>query len=213
MTIHSNEKTIILLVGLMGSGKTELAKKYIKDYNHEKFSFADEVRSQSFLFLGHKPKDYDNFKARLLYLDRLPTAISKILKYLFRNWLYGREYLQNIGHGQRKLNGDRYWINKTIDKIKQSNNPIVIDDCRYKNELTAIHDFAKDNDYRLEIRFCDYRSKKYNDKSKHSTEQLAIWLRDNFNLPHDSLLAFFSLDGYNSYSNLYDIIIKKYKGE
>lgn len=199
MILNENKK-IVLYVGLIGSGKSTRAKKLIAIGDYIKLSFADGVREQAFLFQGYTPKNYDNYKARLLYLDQLPTFISKMLKFIFPNWLYGREYLQNIGHKQRKFNGDTYWIDQVIKEIINSDKNIVIDDCRYKNELMTLVDFAKENDYKLEVIFCDYRSHRYNDKSTHPTEQLALWLRDRLR------------DGDNV-MNIYDSIIHLYKGE
>lgn len=191
------EEEIIMFIGLQGSGKTFSAMEYNISQNKSvyNFSFADELRKEVYQKIGYKPINYCNFKNRLIYLDRYPSFISSILKLLFPFWKNGRELLQYYGKKRREENS-YYWINKLKLKILKyeklrrdinfeiDGNIVTIDDCRYINEVLAIKKFCAEENYKLKIIFCDYRSKFYNDKSKDSSEFLALWIRDNLKPKH-----------------------------
>lgn len=180
-------KQIIAYLGLQGAGKSTAAHREIKHkYLSKVMSFADSLREACWITLGFKPDNYDNFKKRLLFLHEFPDFVSHTLKFIFPFWLYGREYIQKIGTELFRNNVDKdYWIKKTINNIGALNlSVIAIDDVRYKSELMALYNFCKENGYEFKAIFCNYRSKRYNDNVKHSSEKLALWCRDELQLRH-----------------------------
>jgi dephospho-CoA kinase len=106
--------TRVAFFGPMASGKTFLAKHLVDDYGFTKLAFADKLKQVAKELFHVEGKDG---KAREIY--------------------------QQLGEGLRRID-DNVWVNAILDKIDTlatlygEDVPIVIDDVRYKNELTAL---------------------------------------------------------------------------
>ena len=176
---------IVVFIGKMGSGKNFETKKYL-DMGYLKYSFADELRKSCYGIIGYIPVNYDKFKERLIYLDEFPTFITKLLKCTIPCWKTGRELLQDTSDEFKKYN-KRIWIDSCINAFSEAigfGNNIVVDDLRTKAELVALQQYSANNNIDLEVYFCDYRSKKYEMHSKHNSEKLAEYLRDELKFQH-----------------------------
>jgi len=179
-------KKVIVMLGAMKSGKTTYANEIIKnDKTFMKISFADALREEAWEILGYKPDNYDNFKKRIIYLDKCPDFISKILSISFPFLNSGRQFLQNLGEKRRKKN-PKYWIEKVGKKIKNDARNIVIDDCRYKNELLYVYNICKKNNYELKVYFCNWHEQVL---SFHDSERLARYLSSENALFHREYLG------------------------
>jgi len=114
-----------------------------------------------------------------------------------------REFCQNLGSEMRKQDSE-YWVNKFRDKIKELYNDeqkdlaadpdtwhekvIIVDDCRYMNELAAARDlmaltiFVSPGDRELIDHDADWR--------QHESEAMAINV-DNGDKDHKDLFHYF----------------------
>lgn len=144
------EKKIIFLTGVIGSGKDYNASKYEK-MGYEKLSFADGVRDIAWQCLSWKPssdEEYIKFKNMKISLSNNNQVKSEIS---------GRDLLINIGDGFRDILDSKIWIKLLEKKLnKSSNDKFVISDCRYPNEI--LYFFASHD---IEIKFCNYKSERY----------------------------------------------------
>lgn len=170
---------ITVFMGKIGSGKSYRMKE-LTNFGAIKVSFADELRSRAYQIIGYVPKNYDDFKKKLIYLDELPIWVSNICRKLFPKWLDGRKILQFTGDAF-KVADKYYWTNlalKRMSELSKQGKNIIIDDARFKHELVAIQQFCAKEKIELEIVFCDYRSKNYEMYSNHNSEKLAEFIRD-----------------------------------
>jgi hypothetical protein len=196
---------ITVFLGKLASGKGFETNKLLKQ-GYEKVSFADALRQATYTTIGFSPKNYDNFKVKLLYLDEAPMWVSKILKRIYPKFQTGREVLQLISDAF-KVHDKLIWTNLALKKISNLHSKgknIVIDDCRFKHELVAIQKFCTESDIKLKIIFCDFRSKQYELYSNHNSEKLAEFIRDGLSFEDGHV---FSVD--NSF--YYTKSKKKYK--
>lgn len=111
------KKTIILISGKKGTGKSTLAKEIINLFpkNSMRVPFSLTLKNDLRPFIESKGFDWD--KDKELY----------------------RPLLQGYGQSMRNKESD-YWINKTKGLIYETNKDIhtfLIDDCRFKNELNS----------------------------------------------------------------------------
>jgi len=215
----NNKKTVHVVMGLAGSGKTTLAKELIQKnyrlpnskYSHI-ISFADSLRRTSFLIANNIPDNYENFKKRLLFLDSFPDNISRFAKMLNPNWINGRELLQIVGDNIARLFGKDVWVNHAIKEIDSALNnglDVFIDDCRKKHELIAVREYCIKNKCNMILHFTDYRSDKYNDKDNHVSEQMALWIRDSLGIKHRHEEEL-PLENYKSGTTINDITNKDF---
>jgi len=170
---------ITVFLGKLASGKGFETNKLLEQ-GYEKVSFADELRLSTYTTLSYTPKNYDNFKVKLIYLDEHPMWVSKLCKRLFPKWQTGREVLQVISDAFKKYTPS-IWTGlalKQISKLHSQGKNIVIDDCRFKHEVVAIQKFCAESNIEVKFIFCDYRSKGYEMYSEHNSEKLAEFLRD-----------------------------------
>jgi hypothetical protein len=120
---------IIGLSGYAGSGKDEIAKILVNEYEFTRVAFADAVRN-------------------LLYevnpvVNELASDIKHAVNH--RGWdeikkvPAVRVLLQNTGLGVRQLFGDEFWIKEALMQTNKEGN-YVFTDVRFENEANAIRD-------------------------------------------------------------------------
>lgn len=117
---------IIVLCGSIGSGKTTTANAYIENYEGTKMSFADALRKEV-LHAVHNGS-YD--KQEKLLVEMTTPGIKEKHRPLLKWW---GDY--------RRQDAPNYWIDKLLDgalKCATNGMPVLIDDCRYKNEYIAL---------------------------------------------------------------------------
>lgn len=110
---------IILISGKMGSGKTTLAKELIQEMNGRHFKFADALYEMHDA-IGEVAENYE------IPFDQKEGTLLQLL---------GTEW-------GRKVKGQDVWVNALKHRVAMSlqvapNMPIIIDDCRFPNELLA----------------------------------------------------------------------------
>lgn len=117
------KKTIILISGKKGTGKTTLANDIIKTFDAERMSFADPIKQQAKEFVQSL------------------GFVWEVQKELYR------PIIQATGTALRNLD-ENYWINKAIDRVEDSDKKIIVfDDCRFIGEMKAFDDFKTSGDY------------------------------------------------------------------
>lgn len=109
-------KTVVLLSGKKGSGKTTTANT-LPD-NYESHAFANQLKRIVNTIIG-MPSDWFTIDKNTVY----------------NGMTYG-QLLQKYGEFTRKTLGEDYFVDYLIDEIKQSNeNFHVVHDLRYQNEM------------------------------------------------------------------------------
>lgn len=169
------KQKIIAFCGVIGSGKDHNANRYVKEgYIH--YNFADPLKQLIFETLKLNIKDHNMYE---LFKDNYWNPIAKVFPSF-----NGRNLLQ-LGNIARKILGDDIWINAWETKIKDFEK-IVVSDVRYNNEAKKIISLGG------EIYFCNYKSMKYNSKTKFESEIMAQKLVSLDFKDGDNLTAYFT---------------------
>lgn len=166
-------KEIVLFLGLPGSGKTFQADKLVEHQGFVKLSFANELRECLWDLLGWKPsyqEEYSQFKSKTLFLigDKLVN---------------GRFLLQRLGTEVIRKRMPDFWVKELLKNVKINNyEKIVIDDCRFANEILFILNFALGEKYKVTIKYCEYKSSIFNSficcnyENQHESEKISFRL-------------------------------------
>jgi dephospho-CoA kinase len=101
----------ILLVGRMGTGKTAIARELEKTHGFKHHSLAGHLKAMARIFLGRD--------------------INKKLD---------RKFLQLLGQAVRDGINKNYWCSILAEDLEK-NDVVVIDDCRFKNEIEFFNGF------------------------------------------------------------------------
>jgi hypothetical protein len=149
-------KKIIAFCGVIGSGKDYAAKKYISD-GYTQINFADSLKEIIFQTLKIKITDHKIYE---MFKDNYWNPITKIFPSF-----NGRDILQ-LGNVARKLIYEDIWVDAWEKKITNKDK-IVVSDVRYFNEAKKIVSLGG------EIYFCNFKSTKYNSKTKFESEKMA----------------------------------------
>lgn len=137
------------ITGKKGSGKDSFAK-LVQDYNPNFtiLRFADDLK-----WMTHKifnfplaymesqeekarklktPIEMDLYLPEMIQYTGLPLQKNNIIAYTLREILqyFGTEYVRAVCDG--------YWVNRVLDKIKRIKNKVLIPDCRFENEVSAL---------------------------------------------------------------------------
>ena len=124
-----------MIIGLSGyarSGKDEVAKILVSEFNFERVAFADAIRD---LLYQMNPT---------INCTPLQTIVDAIGWDGAKQHIEIRGYLQRLGVGARKLFGENFWINQALNPhiyehpIVGVNKNIVVTDVRFTNEAEII---------------------------------------------------------------------------
>lgn len=151
-------KTILLLSGYMKSGKDTVGDYLVKNYNFQRFAFADCLKNQV---------------AEIYNIDRslLDTQKGKESRTIVNNQEISIRQLL-INHGKEKRNLDiNYWVNiVSKDILKSDYNKIVITDWRFPNEYYKICENFQNTGKVLTLRINRLRYPLLNDESETSLD-------------------------------------------
>lgn len=154
-------------IGVAGSGKDFYANKC-----DERLAFADGVRADVWKILGWAPKnpaEYEEFKVTKF---NLPGGGE----------CFGRTFLTNYGTDIRRAESVDYWADRLIDTLQTrltDDITIGISDCRFKNEVDALIDFAYE--YGADVTFvhANFKSDRYDTSIEHESEHFAQKFAEN----------------------------------
>lgn len=180
---------IAAFMGVMGSGKDYQAKLLCKsDPNWVQIDFKDALIDMCEDLVGFPVRDrYDEFKEFIVGFQKPHISLAGMSRedIMGRNVraiqeyplaMTGRRMLQRLGTDvMRKRDPDYWaseWAKKAIEAI-YAGKSVCCGDCRFLNEMCIIETLAFQSKIEGVIRFCDYRSKRYNAQSEHVSEQLA----------------------------------------
>lgn len=155
MDNKNSMKKIVAFCGVIGSGKDYRAKEFVSN-GYKLINFAEPLKKiilKTLKIKNDSPQNYELFKET--YWNSIGNFPS----------FSGRELLQ-LGNVARKILHEDIWINAWENSIKNFER-IVVSDCRYLNEGKKIVSLGG------EIFFCDFRSMRYNSKTKYESEQMA----------------------------------------
>jgi predicted Ser/Thr protein kinase len=157
-------KQLILLLGVIGSGKSYMAETLQQTMRADVIYLADELRRQAWQLLGEEPEDYESFKK------------SQITKNLT-----GRQLLQRLADVVKDARPDHY-IDATLMRVNESeSNLVVIPDVRFIHEVEALCDWGN---YPYEIYLCNFESSRYDKTNPHPSEDLSQRLVRHLNPGH-----------------------------
>ena len=175
-----SDPRIIVYCGVIGSGKDHCADQK-KTEGYWRIDFKDELIAMISDLCGYNIlRDYDWFKQHIPGIMRPSNPILEGMKTMERKnietcdtlLMTGRRLLQRFGTDVMRKRDPDYWVkaySKKTSAIINSGGRVVTADCRFMNEVEAI----KSLDENAKFFFCDYRSERYDSKSKHESEILA----------------------------------------
>nr|DAV24952.1 MAG TPA: deoxynucleoside monophosphate kinase [Caudoviricetes sp.] len=174
--MNNDNKKLICFIGVMGSGKSFRTKKLCKeDKNFVEINVADSLRNVVWKVIGWKPpteERYELFKESMFISSSLPSIRFS-----------GRDLLQRLGtEGIRSIDSDFWinaWKNSVYDSIYFNDKSVVCSDVRFTNEVYAALELENKNIH-VDFVFCDYKSNRYDSKSKHESEKLAQWIKKTY---------------------------------
>ena len=118
------EPTVVAFLARAGTGKTTAANYLVAEYGAVKVSFAGPLKE-----LARRLMDYSDAQ---LFGDQKEKV--------GRGGITPRHFLQTLGNESRKLIGDTVWIDAAYKAVSaHPGKLVVIDDCRYPNEVDAVH--------------------------------------------------------------------------
>lgn len=168
---ENSKKEIICFIGRAGSGK-DYQCKLLQDKGYTKVAFADALREILRKTL-HINSDYfyDNYDSlKGTEMLQLPTI------YNGETVTYGvtlRQMLEALGSSVRSYD-ENFWVTQALKQIQDKKlRKVCISDMRYLNEYVCIKDFALENDYDLKVIFCNFRSKRYQDRNHHESAAMS----------------------------------------
>jgi len=164
--------------------------------------FKDALRKHVYDLIGYTPLDYERFKRCVVGLDSIPggVALSNWALKLAPRLPTGRTVLQRLGTEVFRRRDPGYWVRNalvTIKDLNASGHDVVIADCRFPNELSAVINYAAETRITLCPVFCDYRSTRYDAENPHESEKMsqkllalatAAGLKDGDKIPMEILL-------------------------
>ncbi|MET9617128.1 hypothetical protein [Kitasatospora indigofera] len=128
----------IALVGRAQSGKDTFAAQLISKFAYTRVAFADPLKAAALAadpIVSAEPGHFGYLSSRLSDVVRLhgwekaKTAVPEV-----------RRTLQRFGQSIREVDPD-FWANLAMDRLETAqtwNLPVVVTDCRYLNEATAL---------------------------------------------------------------------------
>jgi len=162
---------IILLLGVIGSGKTHTANRIISENpqnEYEIINFADALKD-----IASDILDADMFEEENKCTGWFRTE---------EDYFTGRQFLQRLGASVREHIGERTWIKVWGEKVKKAINSrksVICADCRYVNEVDGAKAIFASGfiDTTLKTIFCDYESFRYDATNTHESEKLAQYIK------------------------------------
>lgn len=164
-------KKIILVAGVMGSGKDHFVRWYMDKYDNDVIS-----RERCYNLYFADPL------VRFVSATRNHKRLMRKSAARYENWKKNprvRYELQVMGDALRRSFGADFFANQVRDDIIRnwdSYDTFLISDFRYVNEYEVMMGIE---DAEVFVTFKNYHSDRYNANSKHSSELMAQWLLKN----------------------------------
>lgn len=129
---------IVGICGLIGSGKDTIASYLIDEHGFRRMSFAESLKDAVAAVFGWDREMLDGVtKSSRQWREQVDTWWSERLsipnltpRIVLQHW--GTELFRNHFH-------DEIWVASVERKLMKTEDNIVITDCRFKNEIDAIH--------------------------------------------------------------------------
>jgi hypothetical protein len=177
---------IVGYIGVIGSGKNYQQDRLVK-MGYEPVNFKDALVEMCSDIVGYDvSKDYDWFKEHVIGMRRPQGKMlehrialdSYGLQEIHDDIMTGRRLLQRVGTEVMRKRDENYWADawaKKASTFLRQGTSVVANDVRFKNEVEAIRrfSFASFGPIDAQIIFCNYKSDRYDAKSKHPSEKLA----------------------------------------
>lgn len=134
---------IIGVSGKKRSGKDTLAATLVENFGFARYAFADPLKELALdvnplVYRGVvRPSGYDEIQTA--QADRLAPVIERIGWERAKERPEVRRILQALGVGVRELDED-FWVRTTMTRALAEDQPVVITDVRFPNEVEAIRD-------------------------------------------------------------------------
>ena len=147
---------VILVCGVIGSGKDYFVKKYRKDHPEEvveEKKFASPIRQ---------------FVGKLVGVNLMNETTYESWKADPKN----RQLLVDVGQYMRDTFGEKIISSTIINQLKSGVDTYIISDFRMPVEF---HDF-RERGFDFSVHFCNYKSQRYDATKEQITEKLAQFL-------------------------------------
>lgn len=160
---------IILVCGVIGSGKDYFFQKYKREYPEEsvvELKFAEPIvrLAENYFDVSLSDKEeYEKWKA-------IPE---------------NRQFLVEIGQSWKKVFGEDVWsnivynkINRSYDSVLDLNTTYIVTDFRFPCEIpdNISQKYSNISPYCIKIHFCNFVSERYDNKIGQYTEKMAQWV-------------------------------------
>ena len=156
---------IILLTGVIGSGKDYWAKQYVEQHPNEKVKLLKFAASLRDITEG---------------LYNLPKGDDEV----YTEWKSkpeNRKFMVALGANLKRVYGDDFFAKTVADTIWNdmdccdTKDTYIISDFRFPIEFWTLFNAFPD---KLDITFCNFQSDRYTIAPEQVSEQMAIWLLD-----------------------------------
>ena len=167
--LNVKKQKVYVFLGCIGSGKSYYADMVAKKVGTLRLDFKTTLVNMTYQVLGlDRDVNYEVFKTMEFQVPG--TAIK----------FTGRQFLQRFGTDIMRAQVDQdFWCKSLINQIKElpagrvgdhyESVPVAIADCRFFNEALEL----KNAGFDVEFYLTRYRSERFDDTSKHASEQLA----------------------------------------
>lgn len=138
----------LAFIGLMGVGKTTCANLFVDRHGYRRLAFADAIKNDVTEMLnlalerGYEEVPYDEvriFKDGSSHISR--DTLEEFKSSTFRTLLqwYGTDFWRQF------MGQPDYWLHRLEATIDAHDGPVVVDDCRFPNEV----EFLKNRNFRI----------------------------------------------------------------
>ncbi len=184
--MNAGTPRITAFIGVMGSGKDYKANELLQsDPSYVRVDFKDALLDMCSDLVGWDVRtDYDWFRAAPVGMRPPKDAMEKLLvlnrvEHLGAASHTGRDVMQRLGTEVMRKRDPDHWVDEWEKKAKAAlkyGRNVVVADCRFWNEITAITNMSTSNAFI----FCDFYSERYNGENQHASEYLAQHFRQRY---------------------------------
>lgn len=159
---------VILVAGVIGSGKDHFADEYIKSHPEEDVKvirFAEPLRE---------------------IIEDMYGVVGDLAYTQWKSVPANRKFMVDLAHAIKKSFGEDFFVRNLIEKYNLElavwfPTTFIIPDFRFPYEITSLIRRTLLSDNWVSVVFCNFHSHRYEIREDQESERMAIWLKDKLN--------------------------------